>query len=467
MTRTFSGAEIYSADSPVAMVPPFYVADWLNALENGDNVTISVTESSTSGRFLEYLLNDLNANSPSTQTSWGPTHDMELKPQIVAPGEHILSTWPLSLDEGGFRILSGSSMATPMAAGLCALLMEALGSKDPQEITNAMISSAEPLDFFDTRSVQNFLAPVAQQGTGLPQGLRALETTTKLNITSLSFNDTDYFKDTHAFSILNGGDTEITYTLSHIPGRGAYAIDETAGNMTVPPRTYPTKLFKADAEVKFSANKITVRAGETAEVTLTGAAPSGLDNDQLPVYGGYIKLDGSNGERLLLPYVGVATKIRDIPILRAGQEGGNYLWLSTFQEAVEGAGRPLEANQTVRLPRPASGQFADQHLFFSLTSRIGTIIMSTDLVALDGTEMPTTDFFGYPILGRLPYQPTQWTTSAVSGFIFITGLLDDDVIAPEGRYQLITSTLRVTGNASDRADWDIVESVPFNLEYLD
>ncbi len=53
-------------------------------------------------------------------SSWGPTRDGRIKPDIVAPGENIQSTVP----GGGYGDSSGTSMATPHISGIAALVLQ-------------------------------------------------------------------------------------------------------------------------------------------------------------------------------------------------------------------------------------------------------------------------------------------------------------------------------------------------------
>lgn len=90
-----------------------------------------------------------NSGEISDFSSRGPTADGRVKPDIVAPGERITS---LSNNNGSgtkFETLSGTSMATPHAAGTAALLLSENEELEPGEIKNITKTSAEDLGFND------------------------------------------------------------------------------------------------------------------------------------------------------------------------------------------------------------------------------------------------------------------------------------------------------------------------------
>ncbi|MGF0094935.1 S8 family serine peptidase [Peptoniphilus sp. SGI.035] len=51
-------------------------------------------------------------------SGWGPNAELELKPEIVAPGENVYSTY----HNGEYGLMSGTSMSTPHIAGISAIL---------------------------------------------------------------------------------------------------------------------------------------------------------------------------------------------------------------------------------------------------------------------------------------------------------------------------------------------------------
>lgn len=101
----------------------------------------------------------------SAFTGWGPTYEVDLQPEVGAPGGQILSTYPLDL--GGYAVISGASMACPHISGIIALLLEARGKTDPATINNILAATADPNIFFGGINVQPYLAPVMRQGAGL------------------------------------------------------------------------------------------------------------------------------------------------------------------------------------------------------------------------------------------------------------------------------------------------------------
>lgn len=68
-----------------------------------------------------------NGGRMSRFSSVGPLYDMALKPDFAGPGGFIFSTLPIA--NGGYGMLSGTSMSAPYIAGAYALYLQAHGKE--------------------------------------------------------------------------------------------------------------------------------------------------------------------------------------------------------------------------------------------------------------------------------------------------------------------------------------------------
>lgn len=136
------------------------------AYDAGQTVTVAFD-----GKYLE--TQNPTAGQMSDFTSWGPTPNLDFKPEITAPGGNIFST----LNDDEYGLMSGTSMAAPHVSGGSALVfqrIEELGLKGKDRVQfakNIMMNTANPVEFADGQ----FVSP-RRQGAGLMQLHDALST---------------------------------------------------------------------------------------------------------------------------------------------------------------------------------------------------------------------------------------------------------------------------------------------------
>lgn len=119
-----------------------------------------------------------NANYASDFSSWGPTPEFDLKPEIAAYGGNVYSTLP----DARHGNMSGTSMATPQIAGMIAVLNQRLDADQKAKfiresskaeryylLKNILMSTAEPVVGKDG----NLYSP-RKQGAGLANKENAL-----------------------------------------------------------------------------------------------------------------------------------------------------------------------------------------------------------------------------------------------------------------------------------------------------
>ncbi|MBT4496236.1 MAG: S8 family serine peptidase, partial [Gemmatimonadetes bacterium] len=78
----------------------------------------------------------------AASSSRGPTADGRIKPDVVAPGQWVVAA---DIRGGDYVRVNGTSFASPMVGGVCALLLQAHPTWSPAEVREALQQSATDL----------------------------------------------------------------------------------------------------------------------------------------------------------------------------------------------------------------------------------------------------------------------------------------------------------------------------------
>lgn len=233
----------------------------------------------------------------SNFSSWGPTPDLKLKPEITAHGGNITS----AVQGGGYDELSGTSMACPNMAGVVVLIRQYLKEKYPN-YTNKQISDLAYQILMSTATItlnEDGLAySPRKQGAGLANLSDAITTDAYLTVdgsdrTKLELGDDPNRTGVYTmkFNVVNLSSSAKTYDLSVI------ALTESVS--TADPEYVAEKSQQLSGITAVSAGEnatvegqtISVNPNSTAEIevtyTLNNASKELIDS--LFAYGMYVE----------------------------------------------------------------------------------------------------------------------------------------------------------------------------------
>jgi len=247
------------------------------------------------------------AGRASSFTSYGLTAELDLKPDIAAPGGFIRSTYPL--EKGTYATLSGTSMASPHTAGAAALLLEARPSTSAAAVRTILQNSADPAAWTGNAA---FLESVHRQGAGLVDIDDAILSTTTVTPSKLALGESEAGAQTRTLTAANNSASDITYNLSNVNGVG------TGG--TFPPLSawlnWPTVSF-SQAGVAVTSVTVPAHSSASFDVTITPDADPDVANT---IYGGWVVLTGA-GHTYRVPFAGYLGDYQAIQVLQPGAQG--------------------------------------------------------------------------------------------------------------------------------------------------
>ena len=267
-------------------------------------------------------LNNPNALRPSIFSSWGPTPELDFKPQITGVGGNVWSTQ----NNNGYVTMSGTSMAAPSIAGFVALMLENYklnnaGASTPELVVRArqaLMNTATILTHDggsnDTSNASATKVPYAprQIGAGLAQLDKAIAT----NVIATVKDSKDGKKKAYvALRELKSGSRNFTVELRNY-GSKTVEFDvpkQVVVNENIAAGKKLTTFINSNESLSSSDSKVIINAGETKQVTFT----------LQPQYGTNHYIEGwatfkskTNGQPdLAVPYLGFVGDWNAEPIL--------------------------------------------------------------------------------------------------------------------------------------------------------
>ena len=238
----------------------------------------------------------------STFSSWGTTNELDIKPEITAPGGNIKS---ITSGTDSYEVMSGTSMASPYIAGCEATIINTMSDKgiDLKGISkinymkNILMNTATPIYEKKTGAPYS----VRYQGAGLVNLANAIKSNVtatyqgqaKIELGSITGSKTINIE------LQNYGNEDARYTMSTLPLYVDYISNSADNNLKK--NVYGIK--KVDnANITFEKDNIIVPAKGKVSIVAHINIPDNYENNKFVE--GFVKLVGDNVVDLNIPVLG-------------------------------------------------------------------------------------------------------------------------------------------------------------------
>ncbi|KAK8108810.1 hypothetical protein PG984_014611 [Apiospora sp. TS-2023a] len=453
-TNEEQNIEWVKVDTPqlraVAMTNVAQGLKFIELLRSGTEVTLNMTAEPDKTRVVYdwWDRERVRGGRMSSFSAWGPTYDGFAPTSVSAPGDSILTT----RSGGGWVVTGGTSLSAPFAAAVAALVAEARGTKDWQVLRSLLSTTASPLiraaapDNWNQPGLER--ASIAQQGAGLVQAMNAIRAPCEISVHKLLFNDTDH-RQRAIFTIHNQTPNPITYELGHIPAGTVYPFMPDSWRLGNYNDIINNGILYTSDAAALSFPKTGARVtvpgwgnGGAAVVEVEASDPPGVNKTRLPVFSGWLSLNGSDGFNYRIPYMGLAGSINKIPTMHT----------LTWQRQ---DGSTIAPGGAVELPRDTSGGIgAFPNLGFRLALAAREVVTELRDAATNKWVGDLPMRFG--LMGYSNGGAWGWLADFTNG-----------TKVPDGEYVAVARSQAAFMSGGDRSGWQEATSPPLKIKWVD
>ena len=366
-------------------------------------------------------------------SSFGLTAELQLKPNIGAPGGGILSTYPLEL--GGTATLSGTSMSSPHVAGGVALILEAKPGIPAMAMSDRLQNVADPKNWSGNAAL-GLLDHSFRQGAGMLDIVGVVTATATVSPGQISTGESAAGPYLQTVTVRNLSLSPASYDIGHISGVAAGPNNIGTGTSYA-----PTGIFDAPATVGFSKTTLNLGALGSASFDVTIAANAALPDRSL--YGGYITLTPKGaGTKMSVPYAGFKGDYQTTQVLTPTPNG--FPWLAKLS-GTSYTNQPAGASYTL-----ASG---DIPYFLMHLDHLSREIKIEAFEAVGGKSWNKVSDDEYVTRNSTPTGFFAFTWDGVT----FRGPSSNPVLVkdvPNGQYVVKVSVLKALGDESNAAHWE-------------
>ncbi|HSW04469.1 S8 family peptidase [Aquabacterium sp.] len=365
-------------------------------------------------------------------SSFGLSAELQLKPNIGAPGGGILSTYPLEL--GGTATLSGTSMSSPHVAGSVALILEAKPTIPAQAMGDRLQNVADPKNWSGNAAL-GLLDHSFRQGAGMLDIVGVITATATVSPSQISTGESAAGAYQQTVTVRNLALSPASYDIGHVAGVASGPNTQTGASYAL------SGVFDAPATVTLSKTTLNIGALGSASFNVTIAANAALPDRSL--YGGYITLTPKGaGTKMSVPYAGFKGDYQATQVLTPTANG--FPWLAKLSGS-SFTNQPAGASYTL-----ANG---DIPYFLMHLDHMSREIKIEAFDAVSGKAWNKVSDDEYVTRSATPggFFAYTWDGVTFRGSSGNPGQVKD---VPNGQYVVKVSVLKALGDANNASHWE-------------